>query len=127
MSRRQMMTFMDGRHGSENSSQRAASFGAACRFTLTMTCFVSAIIPRQTRLGPEPLLLLRRVVTARTWLDQRNVHRLVGKPDVAVHPLGARGFQPIGVIAVGKIRLLNRASRFISGPPPRPPAPPPNT
>src|SRR5713226_554791 len=88
MSRRQMMTFMDGRHGSENSSQRAASFGAACRFTLTMTCFVSAIIPRPIRFGLVPLLLLRRVVAPRTRLDHRNVHRLIGKPDVAVHPLG---------------------------------------
>src|SRR5437773_12320187 len=78
MSRRQMMTFMEGRHRRENSSQRAPSFGPACRFTLTMTCFVSAIIPRPTPAsGPraELLFLLRCVVTARARLDQRNVHR----------------------------------------------------
>src|SRR6266566_8488450 len=48
MSRRQMMTFIEGRHLRENSSQHAASFGPACRFTLTMTCFVSDIDPRPT-------------------------------------------------------------------------------
>src|SRR2546421_1549353 len=48
MSRRQMMTFIEGRHLRENSSQRATSFGPACRFTLTMTCFVSDIDPRPT-------------------------------------------------------------------------------
>src|SRR5499425_3748488 len=31
MSRRQMMTFIEGRHGKANSSQRAGSFGDACR------------------------------------------------------------------------------------------------
>src|SRR5438309_3089697 len=80
MSRRQMMTFIEGRHSRENSSQRAASFGPACRFTLTMTCLLSAIIPqpaKTSRLQPELQLLLRRVVTPRTRLDQRNVHRLV--------------------------------------------------
>src|SRR5881296_1134354 len=46
MSRKQIMTFIDGRHLRENSSHRAASLGPACRFTLTATCFVSAIIPR---------------------------------------------------------------------------------
>src|SRR6266702_8676416 len=49
MSRRQMMTFIEGRHLRENSSQRAASFGPACRFTLTMTCLVSAIIPQPAK------------------------------------------------------------------------------
>src|SRR5438552_2723756 len=49
MSRKQIITFIDGRHLRENSSQRAASFGPACRFTLTMTCFVSAIIPQEVR------------------------------------------------------------------------------
>src|ERR1700682_5090322 len=94
MSRRQMMTFMEGRHLRENSSQRAASFGPACRFTLTMTCFVSAIIPRPTPAcarRTELLLLLRRVVTPWTRFDQRNVDRLVRKLDVVFHPLRARG------------------------------------
>src|ERR1700740_1883662 len=44
ISRRQMMTLSDGRHGSANSSQCAVSFGDAWRLTLTMTCFVSAIL-----------------------------------------------------------------------------------
>src|SRR5260370_38257475 len=101
MSRRQMMTFMEGRHRRENSSQRAASFGPACRFTLTITCFVSAIIPRPTPAsGPqtELLFLLRRVVTARARLDQRNVHRFVGKLDIVVNHLRATGLKPIGVV-----------------------------
>src|SRR6267143_5586694 len=118
MSRRQMMTFMEGRHRRENSSQRAASFGPACRFTLTMTCFVSAIIPRPTPAsGPqaELLFLLRRVVTARARLDQRNVHRFVGKLDIVVHPLRARGLQPIGVVTLRKIRLVMRPAGLVTG------------
>src|SRR6266478_4986158 len=94
MSRRQMMTFIEGRHRRENSSQRAASFGPACRLILTMTCFVSVIVPRPTPAsGPQAglLFLLRRVVAARARLDQRNVDRLVGKLNVVVRPLRARG------------------------------------
>src|ERR1700687_838103 len=109
MSRRQMMTFMEGRHLRENSSQRAASFGPACRFIRTMTCFVSAIAPRPPPTsGPQaqPLLLLRRVVTARTRLDQRNIDRLVRKLDIVVHPLRARSLQPVGVVALRKSRLV---------------------
>src|SRR5258707_8361956 len=48
MSRRQMMTFMEGRQFRENSSQREGSFGAAWRFILTITFFVSAITPQRT-------------------------------------------------------------------------------
>src|SRR6266700_4881580 len=102
MSRRQMMTFIEGRHLRENSSQRAVSFGPSCRFILTMTCFVSAIPSANTCLKPKLSPLFRRVVTARPRLNQRNVHWLVGKLDVVVHPLGSRGLQPIGVVAVGK-------------------------
>src|SRR5437016_2493215 len=43
MSRRQMMTFMEGRQFRENSSQRDGSCGPACRFILMRTFFVSAI------------------------------------------------------------------------------------
>jgi hypothetical protein len=43
ISRKQMITFIAGRHGKANSSQRAASFGIAWRFTFTMTCLRSAI------------------------------------------------------------------------------------
>src|SRR6267378_839069 len=43
ISRRQMITFIDARHGSANSSHRGASFGLACRFILTMTLLPSAI------------------------------------------------------------------------------------
>src|SRR6266436_8892718 len=111
MSRRQMMTFIEGRHLRENSSQRAGSFGPACRFTLTMTCFVSDIHPRPT---PAKLaLLLHRVVPARTRLDQRSVHRLVRKLDVVVDPLRARGLQPIDVVALRKIRFVMRPARLI--------------
>jgi hypothetical protein len=38
-----MITFMDGRQGSENSSHREASFGLACRLILTVTFFPSGI------------------------------------------------------------------------------------
>src|SRR6266851_5632536 len=43
ISRRQIITFIDGRQGSENSSHRDASFGLACRFILTITFLPSAI------------------------------------------------------------------------------------
>src|SRR5882724_11486630 len=80
MSRRQIITFIEGRHLRENSSQRAGSFGPACRFTLTMTCFVSAIIP-QPATAQHPKrgqpLLFSRVVTPRPRLNQRNIHRLI--------------------------------------------------
>src|SRR6267154_148022 len=118
MARRQMMTFIEGRHRRENSSQRAASFGPACRLILTMTCFVSVIVPRPTPAsGPQAglLFLLRRVVAARARLDQRNVDRLVGKLNVVVRPLRARGLQPINVVTLRKIRLVMRAARLIAG------------
>src|SRR6266478_491183 len=106
MSRRQMITFIEGRHFRENSSQRAASFGPACRFTLTMTCFVSAIIPQPaTAQHPKPdqPLLFYRVVTPRQRINQLHVHRLISKLNVVAHPLRARGLQPIGVVAVRKV------------------------
>src|SRR6266568_3556563 len=118
MSRRQMMTFMEGRHCRENSSQRAGSFGLAWRFTLTMTCFVSAMNPRQAKpqaRWPEVQILFRRVVTARPRPDQRNVDRLVGELDFVVHPFSARGLQPVGVVPVGKVRLVMGAARLVTG------------
>src|SRR5258708_16430282 len=123
MSRRQIITFMEGRHLRENSSHRAGSFGPACRFTLTMTCLLSAIIPQPAtaphRKPGQPLLFCR-VVTPRPRLDQRNVHWLVRKLNVVVHPLRARGLQPVDVVAVRKIPLCVRPARFIARPrPPR--------
>src|SRR6266705_6493018 len=119
MSRRQMMTFMEGRHCRENSSQRAGSFGPAWRFTLTMTCFVSAINPRpakpQARWLKIDRLLFRSVITARPRPDKRNVDRLVGEPDFVVHPLSARGLQPVRVVPVGKVRLVMSAARLVTG------------
>src|SRR5260370_3623309 len=109
MHRKQMMTFIDGRNLRENSSHRAASFGPACRFTFTMTCFVSAIIPQPaTAQHPKPdqPLLFCRVITPRPRLNQRNIHGLIRKLDVVVRPLGPRCLQPIGVVAVRKIRLV---------------------
>src|SRR2546423_13018908 len=109
MSRRQMMTFIEARNLRETSSQRAASFGPACRFTLTMPCFVSDIDPRPT---PAKLaLLLHRIVPARTRLDQRSVHRLVRKLDVVVDPLRARGLQPIYVVAPPENPVVMRPAR----------------
>src|SRR6266487_689214 len=117
MSRRQMMTFMEGRHCRENSSQRAGSFGLAWRFTLTMTCFVSAMNPRQAKpqaRWPEVQILFRGVVTARPRPDERNVDRLVGELDFVVHPLSARGLQPVGVVPAGKVRLVMSAARLVA-------------
>src|SRR5260370_42606179 len=117
MSRKQMMMFMEGRHCRENSSQRAWSFGPAWRFTLTMTCFVSAINPRRAKPQARWLvvqILFRRVVTARTRPDQRNVDRLVGKLDFVLHPLSARGLQPVGVVPVRKVRLVMSAARLVA-------------
>src|SRR6266487_2102975 len=117
MSRRQMMTFMEGRHCRENSSQRAGSFGLAWRFTLTMTCFVSAMNPRQAKpqaRWPEVQILFRGVVTARPRPDERNVDRLVGELDFVVHPFSARGLQPVGVVPAGKVRLVMSAARLVA-------------
>src|SRR5947209_19392902 len=100
MSRRQMMTFIEGRQSRANSSQRAASFGPAWRFTRTMTFLFSAMNPQSA--------LFCRVIPARPRRDQRNVHRLVVELDLAA-PLGARGFQPILVITLGEIGFVVRA------------------
>src|SRR5205809_998404 len=103
MSRKQIITFIEGRHLRENSSHRAASFGPACRFTLTLTCFVSAIIPRpisDSFLKSELQHLLRGVVTPRPWLDQRNIYGLVRKLNLVIHPFRSRGLQPIRIVAV---------------------------
>src|SRR5579885_1109776 len=104
MSRKQMMTFMEGRQGNENSSQRAASFGEACRLIRTMTCFCSAII----------FALFRGIVTARPRRYLRNVHLLVGQLDFAVYIFGACRFKPIGVIAIGEFRFVMSASRLVT-------------
>src|SRR6266849_2141923 len=100
MSRRQMITFIEGRHFSANSSQRGFSAGLFWRFTLTMTCFASAINPRaiKTQAGtlsfvyqpcprPELSLLLCGVIVPRPRWNLRNVHRLVRELDFAIHPL----------------------------------------
>src|SRR5205807_8362089 len=137
MSRRQMMTFIEGRQFRENSSQRAGSLGPACRFTFTMAFFVSAMHPQAnlaTTVSLEERFLvaapasagrlltktnrsgwsLRGVVSPRARLNQRNVHRLVGQLDVAIDPLRARRLQPVGVIAVRELRLVVRAARFVA-------------
>src|SRR5260370_21402593 len=98
MSRRQIITFIEGRHLRENSSHRAGSFGPACRFTLTMTCLLSAIIPQPAtaphRKPGQPLLFCR-VVTPQPRLDQRNVHWLVLKLYVVLSPPVARRPHPL--------------------------------
>src|SRR5260370_24316465 len=116
MSRRQIITFIEGRHLRENSSHRAGSFGPACRFTLTMTCLLSAIIPQPAKSQahrPEPQLLFCRVVTPRPRLDQINVHWLVRKLNIPVHPLRARGLQPVYPGAPPDLPLLIRPPRVI--------------
>src|SRR5690242_15219017 len=116
MSRRQMMTFIEGRQFSANSSQRDGSFGPACRFILTMTFFVSAIHLHPSNEGMTILAgtSLRGVIPPRPRLDQRDVHRLIRELDIVIDPLGARRFQPIGVVALRKFRLIVRAARFIA-------------
>src|SRR5579871_5852798 len=107
MSRRQMITFIDGRQGSANSSQRAASFGLCWRLMRRMTCFsamVSSFYPAS----------LRGVVAARPRRNLGNIDGLVSQLDVVVHPLGARGFQPVCVVAIRKIGLVVCATRFVA-------------
>src|SRR5438270_11092744 len=55
MSRRQMMTFIEGRQLKENPSRRAGSFGPAGRYTSTITFFVSAIHPQAISATTVPL------------------------------------------------------------------------
>src|ERR1700739_4615483 len=43
ISRKQIITFIDGRHGSANSSHRELSLGLARRFIFTMTSLPTAI------------------------------------------------------------------------------------
>src|SRR5579872_2734688 len=75
MSRRQIMMFIDGRHGSANSSQRTGSFGPCRRLIRRMTCF-SAMVAVSFRLN-----LFRGVVTARSRRNHGNVDRFVGQLD----------------------------------------------
>src|SRR5580700_5149464 len=103
MSHRQMMMFIDGRHGSANSSQRAASFGLACRLMRRTTCFVSAM--------PTSF---RGVVATRARRNLRNIDGLVRQLNVVVHPLCARGLQPVGVVALWEIGLVVRAAGFVA-------------
>src|ERR1700740_2324231 len=103
MSRRQMMMFIDGRHGSANSSQRAASFGLAWRLMRRTTCFVAAM--------PTSF---RGVVATRARRNLRNIYWLVRKLDVVIHPFCASGLQPVSVIAIRKVWLVVRSAGFIA-------------
>src|ERR1051325_9406257 len=108
ISRRQMMTFIEGRQFRENSSQREGSFGPACRLTLTMTLFVSAITPQRTiaRASRGRAPSFHGVVPPRPRLDRRNVHWFIRKLNFVIHPFGARGLEPVGIVAVRKLRLV---------------------
>src|ERR1700683_2554482 len=103
MSRRQMMTFIDGRQGSANSSQRAACFGLDCRLIRRTTCLVSAIP-----------VSFRRIITSRSRWNLRNIHRLVAELNVVIDPFCAGGLQPVGVVAIRKIGFVVRAKRFLA-------------
>src|SRR5580698_9898521 len=81
MSRRQIITFIDGRHGSANSSQRAASFGLCWRLMRRMTCFSAMVAVSSVTAS------LRGVVTARPRRNLGNVNGLVSELDVIVDPL----------------------------------------
>src|ERR1700719_2391724 len=103
MSRKQMMMFNDGRHGSANSSQRAASFGLAWRLMRRTTCFVSAM--------PTSFC---GVITTRARRNLRNIDGIVRKLNVVVLPFCARGLQPVGVVAFREVRFVVRAARFVA-------------
>src|SRR5215469_18794565 len=102
ISRRQMITFIDGRHLSANSSQCDGCFGPAWRLIRTMTCFSLMECS------------FRSVVLADARWNQRYVHRVVRKLNLPVAPLGAGRFQPVRVIAIWKIRLVVCAARFVA-------------
>src|ERR1700722_1050758 len=103
MSRKQMMMFIDGRHGSANSSQRAASFGLAWRLMRRTTCFISAM--------PTSFCC---VITTRARRNLRNIDGLVGELDVVIHPFCAGGLQPVGVVAFREVGLVVRAAGFVA-------------
>src|SRR5215813_15505934 len=109
MSRRQMMTFIDGRQLRANSSQYGAPCGLTCRLTFMMTCF-SAI----SSLPFLPAWSLRRVIPARPRRDHGNIHRLVGQLNIAVDPFGARRLQPVCVIPVREIGFVVSAAGFVA-------------
>src|SRR5215472_1823016 len=77
MSRRQMMTFMEGRQLRENSSHRDGSFGPACRFILMTTFFVSAMRPQT---NSQPAFIHRRVIPAHHAPRDDHPHRMVTLP-----------------------------------------------
>src|SRR6202030_2646462 len=103
MSRKQMMMFIDGRHGSANSSQRAASFGLAWRLMRRTTCFVSAM--------PTSFC---GVITTRARRNLRDIDGLVGQLNFVVHPFCAGGLKPVGVIAFREIGLVVRAAGLVA-------------
>src|SRR5580704_1504583 len=103
MSRKQMMMFSDGRHGSANSSQRAGSFGLAWRLMRRMTCLLSAI--------PTSF---RRVVATRARRNLRNIDGLVRELDVVVHPFCAGGLEPVSVVAIREIGFKVRTAGFVA-------------
>src|SRR6516225_3611700 len=102
ISRRQMITFIDRRHLSANSSQCEGCFGPAWRLIRTMTCFSLMECS------------FRGVVLADARWNQRYIHRVVRKLNLPVAPLGAGCFQPVRVIAIWKIRLVVCAARFVA-------------
>src|SRR5271155_3433390 len=103
MSRRQIMIFIDGRHGSANSSQRAASFGLAWRLMRRTTCLVSAM--------PTSFC---GVITTRARRNLRDIDGLVRQLNVVVHPFCARGLEPVGVVAIREIGFVVRAAGFVA-------------
>jgi hypothetical protein len=58
--------------------------------------------------------LFCRVIAARSGRNLRNVDRFVCQLNIAVDPLGARGLEPVGVVAIRKIGLVMGAAGFVT-------------
>src|SRR5438445_6080818 len=126
MSRKQIITFIAGRHFNTNSSQYGEPCGLTCRFTFTMTCF-SLMSPLLRYAGLRSLVAplfamtmlvassLCRVVSPRPRCNLRNVYGFIVELNFAVDPLRPRRFQPVRIVAFREIRFIVRAARFVSG------------
>src|SRR5882724_3820138 len=105
------ITFMPAFHASSNSSQWGLAWGVACRLILKRTLFLLSAMGFFIQYE-----ICRDSVLPRTWRDQRNIHRLEFKTRfIRIRGEVCLGcLQPVFVVAVRKIRLVMRPSRFIT-------------
>src|SRR5215469_1857669 len=117
------MTFMPGRHSSSNRSHTAGDSGLAWRLISKLTVFV-AMMPFGLYLIPSHVSESRRgapklfggVVSARARLDVLRVHFFEFELRAVAMARETRlgGLQELLVVALGEVRFVVRAARFIA-------------